>query len=134
MYDGLRTNIASDIMAYRDEPFVQGLSLFPARADVEAYLDAFADHYDLRKYIRFNTHVVHGERSQHMWSVTVRDAQGERTEAFDALVCAQGRCSVPYIPSIPHMDRFRGKQLHSAWYRTPTDFRCLLYTSDAADE
>lgn len=123
MYDGLRTNIASDIMAYRDEPFVQGLSLFPARADVEAYLDAFADHYDLRKYIRFNTHVVHVERSQHMWSVTVRDAQGERTEAFDALVCAQGRCSVPYIPSIPHMDRFRGKQLHSAWYRTPTDFR-----------
>ena len=123
MYDGLRTNIASDIMAFRDKPFPGSTSLFPPRAEVEAYLDTFADHYGLRKYVRFRTHVVHVVRTQDMWSVTYRNDHGAHTEMYDAIVCAQGRCSVPYIPGIPHLDRFRGKQQHSAWYRTPTEFR-----------
>ncbi|WFC98439.1 monooxygenase [Malassezia yamatoensis] len=123
MYDGLRTNIPSDLMAYRDDPFKSDTPLFPSRAQVNEYLEAFANRYGLHKHIRFETKVTSVERMRNAWLLTYKDANGEHLMSVDALVCAQGRCNAPFIPAIPHLDRFRGQQLHSAWYRTPTEFR-----------
>lgn len=123
MYDGLRTNIPSDIMAYRDAPFPAQRSLFPARKDVLSYLETFAKDHGLEKYVRFRSEVVHVARANGAWRVTSRGASGERCEEYDGVVCAQGRCTVPYVPVIPGLAHFKGRQVHSAWYRTPTVFR-----------
>lgn len=91
-------------------------------AEVLSYLESFARHYDLLSCIRFQTRVVRASKYDGAWQVTSRSTvapQAERTDTYDCLIAAQGRCSAPYIPPIPGLAHFRGRQLHSAWYRYP---------------
>lgn len=98
-------------------------------AAVLAYLEGFAKHYGLCDCIRFQTEVVHVSRQPDGWHVTSRSvstddtpAGASRVEVFDRVVAANGRCNTPYIPAIPGLHHFRGRQTHSAWYRYPSDF------------
>ncbi|WFD36041.1 monooxygenase [Malassezia cuniculi] len=125
MYDGLYTNIPSDIMAYRDAPFSRQTPLFPQRAQVLDYLESFAREQDLLRYVRFKTHVERVAKCPTGWQVTSRAfSSGEVTEEhFDCVVAANGRCSIPNVPYIPGIANYKGLQLHSAWYRYPDAFR-----------
>ncbi|SHO77372.1 Similar to S.cerevisiae protein FMO1 (Flavin-containing monooxygenase) [Malassezia sympodialis ATCC 42132] len=126
MYEGLRTNIPSDLMAFRDFPFPEGTRLFPERAEVLAYLERFASHIGMERVTRFGTRVTDVRRlsvAPSRWQVTSESQDGSRTETFDHVAIACGWCTVPHIPSIPGLEHFRGTQWHSAWYRTPTIFR-----------
>lgn len=71
--------------------------------------------------IRFQTEVVHAKRVHNEWHVTSRslDENKERTDVFDAILAANGSCTTPHIPQVPGLHHFRGRQLHSAWYRYP---------------
>lgn len=123
MFEGLRTNLPADLMAFRDVPFPEGTPLFPERSEVLAYLEAFAETYRLLPYIRFETPVVQVSRTEHSWRIT-SDHHGVRhVDEYDAVAVAQGRCNTPYVPLVPGRDRFEGEQIHSAWYRTPAAFR-----------
>lgn len=126
MYEGLRTNIPSDLMSFRDAPFKEGTPLFPDRAAVLEYLASFADQIGMREHTRFSTRVTGVERvatSPSAWQVTSVGPQGPQCETFDHVAIASGWCSVPHIPLISGLEHFRGEQWHSAWYRTPTIFR-----------
>ena len=71
--------------------------------------------------IQFRTEVMRAKRVDNTWLVTTRalDSQQEQTHTFDYIVAAHGRCNAPYIPAIPGISNFRGRQIHSAWYRYP---------------
>lgn len=71
--------------------------------------------------IRFQTEVVHAKRVHNEWHVTSRslDENKEHTDVFDAILAANGSCTTPHIPQVPGLHHFRGRQLHSAWYRYP---------------
>ena len=71
--------------------------------------------------IRFRTEVVHARRVHNGWQVTSRslDKQSDSDDVFDAILVANGNCATPHIPSVPGLDHFRGRQMHSAWYRYP---------------
>ncbi|WFD20034.1 non-specific serine/threonine protein kinase [Malassezia caprae] len=106
MYEDLRTNITS------------------VRAEVLAYLERFAHLQGLLPIIRFNTDVIHAQKTEQGWCITtrhLRSAQTTQTWEVDCIVAAQGRCNVPYVPVIPGLHHFRGRQMHSAWYRYPDD-------------
>lgn len=126
VYEGLRTNIPSDLMAFRDFPFPTGTRLFPERREVLAYLERFAAHIGMDRVTRFGTRVTDVRRistSPSRWQVTSEGRDGKRSETFDHVAIACGWCTVPHVPSIPGLEHFRGTQWHSAWYRTPTPFR-----------
>lgn len=137
MYDGLRTNLACDIMAYRSFPYPASTLLFPSRAQVEAYIESFASSVleASEVDVRLNTAVSDVRRVAYeriedkigwgsMWSVKSIDIQSgkETVEAFEKVVVASGRCSTPNIPYIKRLNTFKGVILHSAWWRSPLPY------------
>lgn len=126
MYEGLRTNIPVDLMSYRDFPFKRGNGLFLERFEILDYLKRFGNYIGLNENIRYNTRVVDIKRistGPTVWLVTSVNGKEEHHEQFDRVILANGMCSVPRIPNVPGLEHFRGTQVHSAWYRTPTVFR-----------
>lgn len=123
MYEGLRVNVPLDLMAYRDFPFPEDLPLFPERTVVYDYLIRFGKSVEIEKYVRLNTHVSRVYRDGGVWHVESEGPDGARNEEFDRIVIASGWCNVPYVPSVPVLSKFKGKNHHSAWYRSPLDYR-----------
>lgn len=129
MYDALRVNVPSDLMAYRDFPFPEGTHLFPDRcaymltAVIYDYLKRFAASFNAEKYVRLNTRIVRLSRSGDKWRVESEAPDGAHVDEFDRVIVANGWCNVPHVPSLPGISKFKGEQIHSAWYRTPMAFR-----------
>ena len=47
-----RTNLPKEVMAFPDFPFDKELPSFIGHMDVRKYLDAYADHFDLKRFIQ----------------------------------------------------------------------------------
>jgi cyclohexanone monooxygenase len=93
-----------------------------SQPDVLAYLEHFADRFDLRRDIQLETWIRgahYDEASQH-WTVET-DAGDRVTATF--LICAVGALSAPNKPDIPGIDEFEGECLHTGdWPREPVSF------------
>lgn len=90
---------------------------FPAQPEVHEYLTAVADKLELRKHYRFSTEVVaaHWHDDEARWHLDTGD--GEHWVA-KYLVSAAGIMSVPLKPTIPGLEHFTGRVLHTAdWPR-----------------
>ena len=113
-YPTLRTNTSKQKTAFSDQPFDAALPDFPGRDDVLAYLEGFADRFDLRRRIRFGTAVRSVRRGDGGW-----DVDGE---AFDAVVVCSGLFARPVLPALPGRERFGGAVIHSRDYGSPEAF------------
>ena len=113
MYGSLRTNLPVDVMAFRDVPFPDATPRFPGHAAVLAYLEAFADAFDLRRHLRLRTPVT-AVRRDDPWRV-----DGER---FDAVAVCSGHYAVPRIPTLPGDAATAVARSHSLDYRGPEPF------------
>lgn len=89
---------------------------YPDRNHVIAYLAAYEERYRLpvRRPVRVETVERAGDR------LLVRTSHGNWAAA--AVVSATGTWSKPFIPDYPGARDFRGRQLHSAFYRSPAEF------------
>jgi dimethylaniline monooxygenase (N-oxide forming) len=118
-YASLHLNSENRVTAYRDFPFPDDAPLYPDHAAVARYLESYADTFNLRDLIRFNTPVAGVEQDgSGRWTLRLGDGS---TEQFDAVVVASGHQGVPKHP--PFADAFSGEYLHSHSYRTPDRFR-----------
>ena len=139
MYDGLRTNLPCDIMAYRSAPFASATELFPDRRTVEEYLQTFAKDVleGSNVDVRLRTAVNDVRRISHdpiaakegigrgsVWKVSSVHTETDKpsSDEYDHIILASGRCNTPTIPAIANLHRFTGRILHSAWYRSPLPF------------
>ena len=116
-YDSLHINSEPRATAYRGYPFPPGTPLFPSHRQVAAYLNAFADDFDIRRRIRFNARVVEVHRHGEDWVLVLDDGS---VHHFDAVVVASGHQGVPADPE--WAGSFEGEYLHSHAYRTPQQF------------
>lgn len=122
-YRSLRTNTSREITAFSDFPFAAGLPYFPPRSAVEAYLEGYADAFDLRSLIRFGCSVRGVEpATAGGWRLTSVDRGRESIEAFDAVIVCSGIFRQPLIPEVPGLGGFPGQVLHSIDYRVPEPF------------
>ncbi|WP_149536647.1 ArsO family NAD(P)H-dependent flavin-containing monooxygenase [Siccirubricoccus phaeus] len=89
---------------------------YPDRDHVVAYLIAYEERYRLpvRRPVRVEAVEAGGDR------LLVRTDRG--TWAAAAVVSATGTWSRPFLPDYPGAKDFRGRQLHSAFYRAPEEF------------
>lgn len=118
-YQSLHVNSENAVTAYKDFPFPPSAPLYPDHREMAAYLQAYADHFNLRSCIRFNAKVTAVRPADGGgWDVTL--AQGS-TERFDAVVVASGHQGVPSHP--PFAKDFTGQYLHSHGYREPEPFK-----------
>ncbi|XP_061103328.1 uncharacterized protein LOC133132141 isoform X1 [Conger conger] len=130
MYRNLRTNLPKEVMMFPDFPFDPQLPSFLPHQEVKRYLERYSQHYHITPHIRFQTVVeevkpvaMETGEGKVTWEVTSSGGQGgPRTETFDAVFVCNGHYSVPYLPSIPGLEHFKGTLLHSHAYRVPEPF------------
>ena len=85
-------------MAYPDFPFPEHLTSFMPIKDVRKYLEDYAQHFDLMKYVKLEHEVVsvkpkysdNGEKQT--WKVVVKNLRDNviDTNVFDAVVVCNG--------------------------------------------
>lgn len=93
-----------------DYPFPAGRGTFPRRDEVAAYLDAYAERFDLP--VVHDTRVLSVERD----GAAFRVAAEHGAYSADAVVIATGACSVPSVPDFATGLDPRIRQLHSHTY------------------
>jgi dimethylaniline monooxygenase (N-oxide forming) len=114
-YESLRTNVSRRNTSFRCFPIGRG-STFMHHTEMLAYLEDFADHFELRPHIRFSTPVKDARPVDGGWEITTDDG----VERYRAVVVAVGYNSEPRFPE--HSGHFDGLVQHTHDYRTPEPF------------
>lgn len=116
-YPGSGVDIPTHFYSFSFDPKPDWSHHFAKHDELWAYLDRFADKFDVRRDIRFNTEVVGAkfDDASASWQVTIRGADGA-TETLDAsfFVPAVGQLNRPSIPKIPGLEGFDGPMFHTA--------------------
>ncbi|KAI9706761.1 MAG: hypothetical protein M1820_004731 [Bogoriella megaspora] len=122
-YPGCSCDVWSLLYSYSFDQNPDWSREYPGQEEILDYLVDVAQKYNLYKYIRFNTAVdeARWNDSNKKWetSVTVsgtKDAEFSPSYTISSyfLVSAVGQLNSPSYPSIPGLDTFQGKVMHSA--------------------
>ena len=127
VYQGTILNSCRDTTSFTDFPFD------PARygdyfghKQMLQYLHEYAEQFDLKKHIRFQTRVLDCRPrgfGKDGWDVTVQRIDMAPEQAiFTAVLACTGHVSRPKTPAFKNRESFQGKFFHSHLYRTPGPF------------
>ncbi|XP_069336314.1 dimethylaniline monooxygenase [N-oxide-forming] 4 isoform X1 [Eulemur rufifrons] len=130
VYRSLVTNVCKEMSCYSDFPFREDYPNFMNQEKFWNYLQEFAEHFDLLKYIRFKTTVCSVTKRPDFsktgqWDV-VTETEGKQDSAvFDAVMVCTGHFLNPRLPleSFPGIHKFKGQTLHSQEYKIPEGFQ-----------
>jgi cation diffusion facilitator CzcD-associated flavoprotein CzcO len=93
-----------------------------SQADVLAYLEHFADRFDLRRNIQFDTWISDARYDESAQRWIIETDAGERVRA-QFLICAVGALFVAHKPDYPGIDDFAGDCHHTGrWPHDPVSF------------
>lgn len=116
-YKSLHINSEAKVSTFADFPFHEDVSLYPDHEEMSRYFEAYAQHFDLARRIRFKSRIRSIAHAGVQFSVTV---EGGAPETFDGVVVATGHQSKPRHP--PQVEGFSGDYTHAHSYRTPGQF------------
>ncbi|AKH38341.1 MULTISPECIES: flavin-containing monooxygenase [Nitrosomonas] len=103
---------------FSDFPMPDDYPDYPSHQQILAYFQAYTKHFQLEKYIRFNTAVLHVEKiEKEGWRLFLSD--GTWTD-FDYLLIANGHHSAPRHPA--WKNDFTGEYQHSHDYKSNQGF------------
>lgn len=130
MYDHLYANGPKECVEMADytfnEHFDKPIPSYPPRAVLYDYLMGKAKKFNIWKYnIRFTTVVRYVEEKGKQLLVTSQNLKTRITsnEIFDYVIVANGHHSVPNVPDYPGVENFKGKTLHSYYFRNASEFK-----------
>jgi hypothetical protein len=107
---------------FDDYPMPAHYSDYPSHAQLLDYFTGYALHFDLNKYIRFNTTVNKVTRTEDdKWLVVYEDQGAIYEELFDYLLIANGHHWDPFVPNC--RGQFSGELLHSHQYKKAASFK-----------
>lgn len=117
-YRSLHIDTSRGNLGYPDHPLPDDCPDFPSHEEVLAWLESYAQRFDLKRHFRFGCAVQQvAPEPDGTWRVQLADGQQRR---YRAVLVANGHLSDPRMASFP--GRFDGEQLHSHHYRTATPF------------
>lgn len=106
---------------FEDFPMPADYPDYPSHAQVLAYFQSYADHFNLKKHIRFNTKIIHitklDTEGKDAWDIELENGEHE---VFDYVMLANGHHSVPRMPEFE--GSFSGEFLHSHSYKSSQPF------------
>jgi putative flavoprotein involved in K+ transport len=117
-YDSLRLFSPGRFSAMPDAPFPGDPDHHPTRDEVSEYLSRYADRLDVEIRTSVRVTAVHARSGG---GFRLHTATGDELEAA-GLVAATGSFNNPYRPLLPGHDRFQGRILHAAEFRSPEPF------------
>ncbi|XP_058516613.1 dimethylaniline monooxygenase [N-oxide-forming] 4 isoform X2 [Ochotona princeps] len=130
VYWSLVTNVCKEMSCYSDFPFHEDYPNFMIHSKFLQYLQEFAEHFNLLRYIHFKTTVCSVTKrpdfsTTGQWEVVTETEGKQQRAVFDAVMVCTGKFLSPCLPlkSFPGIQKFKGKVLHSQEYRIPEGFR-----------
>jgi len=120
-YKSLHINSARKLMSYKAFPMPEDYPDYPSHWQVAKYFDDYAERFGLAEKITFRTKVIAAEPAEEGWEVTIDGPDGLRTEAYRAVIVANGHHWKPRWPEppFPGADAYEGEQMHVHHYREP---------------
>jgi cyclohexanone monooxygenase len=125
-YPGARCDVESFSYSYSFSESIEQewrwSNRYAFQPEILAYARFVADKLGLRRHIAFNTKVITGtyDEDQALWHIAT--TKGEQIPAR-YLIMATGCLSVPKVPDVPELERFKGDVLHTAhWPEGGYDF------------
>jgi hypothetical protein len=120
VFDDMMLTISMKLMSFSD--FMVEDRVFATRQEYRKYLEAYADKFDLRSHIVFNSIVEDVRKAGEGWQVTVTTDGRRAQQTFDALAVCSGPFRTPKT-KIPGLEKFTGEVIHSSRYRNNHQFR-----------
>ena len=116
VYDSLRLHTGKHLSSLPGMAFSAGTSLFPARHEFTAYIEAYVDRFHVP--VRIGIEATGLRRDDGVWVVESKEAEYR----CRIVVTATGIMSSPVMPDFPGSASFAGRVMHSTDYRKPDDF------------
>ncbi|KAJ3493512.1 hypothetical protein NLG97_g4683 [Lecanicillium saksenae] len=115
-------NISKERGCFTDYEFPESVPSHASAADVQRYLESYAQHFDLEKRFRLNTRIskVSYNISTGKWDIEI---EGSAVQTFDKVVVSTGPTSHPNMPKIQHSELFTGDFIHSRAFKKPELFK-----------
>ncbi|KAL4816188.1 hypothetical protein BDW67DRAFT_185013 [Aspergillus spinulosporus] len=117
-YPGCACDVPSHLYQYSFAPNTDWSRFYATSSEIQSYLKAVVQRYNLNPHISLNSRVEHAlwDQERGIWRV---DIANHGTIETQILINAGGILNNPQIPSIPGLDTFRGPILHTAaWDHT----------------
>jgi hypothetical protein len=116
-YRSLHIDTSKHRLSFKDFPMPDDYPDFPHHTQIKAYLESYAEAFDLKDRIEFRNGVVSAERlPDGGWELV---DQAGATRHFDLLVVANGHHWDPRMADFP--GEFTGESIHSHHYIDPKD-------------
>ncbi|KAJ7332892.1 hypothetical protein JRQ81_015072 [Phrynocephalus forsythii] len=126
IYNSVITNTSKEMMCFSDFPMPEDFPVFLHNSKFLEYLRLYVDHFNLLKYIKFNTSVLHIEKAKDysttgQWTVVTEKDGKQECCTFDAVMICTGHQIEAYMPleSFPGLEKFKGNVFHSRYYKNP---------------
>lgn len=116
-YERLHLHTSRRVSGLPFQPFDSNIPRYPSRQQVINYLENYRRAFDIRPV--FNTSAISIVRDGSDW-ITETNTGIYRSKF---LIMATGAFGQPRAISLPGLDTFRGRSLHSADYRSGADFK-----------
>lgn len=125
-YPGCRVDVPNHYYCYSFEPNVEFTEHFARQPELHAYFRDVMRRHGIEEHVRWRTEVERAEWDDdaQRWRVTTVEPDGTRTvRTANAIISAVGQLNRPYVPDLPHLDRFEGPVFHSARWDHGVDLR-----------
>ncbi len=121
-YDNLVLTVSMKLMSYSDFIYEGGRDFF-TRKKYHAYLEQYADKFDLRRHIQLETSVTAVKKlAKDRWQVTTVSKNGETNDhTFGAVAVCSGPFQTPNR-EVTDLEKFTGEVVHSSAYRNNARF------------
>lgn len=123
MWFSLRTNTSRFTCMFSDFPWKEGSELNPNQRQMFEYIHDYAQYFNLRQFIQFNTQVLKVSQHQNEWGIEYKNQSGIHQRNFQFVIVATGIFSKPKYPNIPGLADFKGQVIHSRDYKSPEYFQ-----------
>ncbi|KAF4810222.1 FAD-binding monooxygenase moxY [Colletotrichum siamense] len=121
-YPGCACDVPSHCYQYSFAPNPDWSKFYASSQEIKAYLDGVAKHFDLKRFIKFNTKVTKAQWSEVSSTWTVEVENGSIYEA-EVLFNAGGILNNIQMPNITGIDTFAGPILHTADWDSSVDLK-----------
>jgi cation diffusion facilitator CzcD-associated flavoprotein CzcO len=119
-YPGAACDVPSRLYSYSFAMNPDWSRAYSGQAEIQAYMEACADRFGVRRYFRFGAEVARADwdAAAGLWTVTLT---GGETLGAPVLVSGLGQLNRPSFANIPGRETFQGDSWHSARWRHDVD-------------
>ncbi|XP_048738339.2 flavin-containing monooxygenase 5-like [Ostrea edulis] len=119
---------SKEMSAFSDFPPPPEFPVYMHQEYVCKYFRLYADNFDLKKHVRFNTEVERISKADDFvengrWKLKIKEAGAVTEEIYDAVMVCTGHHAYKHYVKFPGMDLFKGEVVHTHDYKYSAPYK-----------